>query len=70
MANPELHAIFTISTCLFASSGATSNLPLRLLIAEIRTKVKAHEWQILEAFIGYLDRHLGEQIESIAIHYR
>jgi hypothetical protein len=41
-----------------------------LLVAEIRTKVKDHEWQILEAFIGYLDRHLGEQIESITIHYR
>jgi hypothetical protein len=41
-----------------------------LLIAEIRTKVKDHEWQILEAFIGYLDRHLGDQIESITIHYR
>lgn len=41
-----------------------------LLVAEIRTKVKDHEWQILEAFIGYLDRHLGEQIESIVIHYR
>ena len=41
-----------------------------LLIAEIQTKAKDHEWQILEAFIGYLDRHLGDQIESIAIHYR
>ncbi len=41
-----------------------------LLIAAIRTKVKDHEWQIMEAFIGYLDRHLGEQIESISIHYR
>lgn len=41
-----------------------------LLIAEIRTKVKDHEWQIMEAFIGYLDRHLGDQIESITVHYR
>jgi hypothetical protein len=41
-----------------------------LLIAELRTKMKDHEWQILEAFFGYLDRHLGDQIESITIHYR
>jgi hypothetical protein len=41
-----------------------------LLVAEIRTKVKDHEWQLLQAFIGYLDRHLGEQIESISISYR
>jgi len=35
-----------------------------LLIAEIRTRVKDHEWQILEAFVGYLDRHLGGQGDS------
>jgi hypothetical protein len=29
-----------------------------LLVAEIRTKVKDHEWQMMDAFIGYLDRHL------------
>ena len=40
------------------------------LMAEIQTKVKDHEWQMLQAFIGYLDRHLGEQIESISICYR
>ncbi len=41
-----------------------------LLAAEIHTKVKDHEWQMMDAFIGYLDRHLGEQIESISIYYR
>ena len=41
-----------------------------LLVAEVRTRVRDHEWQILEAFIGYLDRHLGDHIESISIHYR
>jgi hypothetical protein len=41
-----------------------------MLIAEIQTKVKDHEWQLLEAFVGYLDRHLGERIESISIYYR
>lgn len=41
-----------------------------LLVAEIQTKVKDHEWQMLPAFIGYLDRHLGEQIDSISVYYR
>lgn len=41
-----------------------------LLVAEIHTKVKDHEWQMMDAFIGYLDRHLGELIESICLHYR
>jgi hypothetical protein len=44
--------------------------PGGLLVAEIRTKVKDHEWQMLQAFVGYLDRHLGEQIESISVYYR
>jgi hypothetical protein len=44
--------------------------PGGLLIAEIRTKVKDHEWQMLQAFVGYLDRHLGDQIESISVYYR
>jgi hypothetical protein len=44
--------------------------PGGLLVAEIRTKVKDHEWQLLQAFVGYLDRHLGDQIESISVYYR
>jgi len=42
-----------------------------LLVAEIHGgKEEGADWQLLQAFIGYLDRHLGERIESIAIHYR
>lgn len=44
--------------------------PGNLLIAEIQSKLKDHEWQLLHAYIGYLDRHLGEAIESISIYYR
>jgi hypothetical protein len=41
-----------------------------LQLAEVRTRVKDHEWQLLQAFVGYLDRHLGEHIESISVYYR
>jgi hypothetical protein len=41
-----------------------------LLIAEVQTKKEGAEWQLLQAFIGYLDRHLGDYIESISIYYR
>lgn len=41
-----------------------------LLVAEIHSRVKDHEWQMMDAFIGYLDRHLSEQIESISVYYR
>ena len=44
--------------------------PGRLLVAEVRTKRNENEWQLLQSFIGYLDRHLGEYIESITITYR
>ena len=47
-----------------------NDAPGNLLIAEIHTKVKDHEWQMLQAFIGYLDRHLGAEIDSISVHYR
>jgi len=41
-----------------------------LLVAEVRTRKEGAEWRLLQAFIGYLDRHLGEHIESISIYYR
>jgi hypothetical protein len=41
-----------------------------LIVAEIQTRKEGSEWQLLQAFIGYLDRHLGESIESISIFYR
>jgi len=41
-----------------------------LLVAEVQTRKKEVEWQLLQAFIGYLDRHLGKHIENISIYYR
>lgn len=41
-----------------------------VLVAEIRTKQPEVEWQLLQAFAGSLDRHLGERIASITISYR
>jgi hypothetical protein len=41
-----------------------------LLIVEIQTKKIGGEWQLLQSFIGYLDRHLGDKIENISILYR
>jgi hypothetical protein len=41
-----------------------------VLIVEIRTPDASEEWQLLRSFIGYLDRHLSDHIESITILYR
>jgi hypothetical protein len=44
--------------------------PGGLLIAEVHPGRDGSDWQLLRAFIGYLDRHFGDQIESISILYR
>jgi hypothetical protein len=41
-----------------------------VLVAEVHPQKDQSDWQLLHAFIGYLDRHLGEYIESISIYYR
>jgi len=41
-----------------------------IVIAEIKTRNLDYEWQVLQAFIGYLDRNLGKHIESISIYFR
>jgi len=41
-----------------------------VLVAEVQTKKDGAEWQLLKAFVGYLDRHFAEYIESISISYR
>lgn len=41
-----------------------------VLVAEVQSKPLGNEWQLLQAFVGYLDRHLSNHIESITIHYR
>jgi hypothetical protein len=41
-----------------------------VLVAQVQTRKEDGDWQLLQSFIGYLDRHLGEHIESVSIIYR
>ncbi len=41
-----------------------------ILVAEIHSREPEEEWKLLQAFIGYLDRHLSDQIETITVFYR
>jgi len=41
-----------------------------LLVAKVQSRNEDVEWQILNAFIGYLNRHFGEDIDSISISFR
>lgn len=42
-----------------------------VVTAEIRSRSEDDDhWKILHAFVGWLDRHFGAEIEAIHIHYR
>ena len=41
-----------------------------ILVVEVQSRIEDTEWQLLRAFIGYLDRHFSDQIESVTIIYR
>jgi hypothetical protein len=41
-----------------------------ILIAKIQSRKESSDWQLLQAFVGYLDRHFGTEIESINVLYR
>ncbi len=38
-----------------------------IIVAEIQSRKPQAEWQLLQAFIGYLNRHLGDYIDTIII---
>jgi hypothetical protein len=39
-------------------------------LAEIHAPAPEQEWQILSAFLGFVDRHFDNKILAITIHYR
>jgi len=40
-----------------------------ILHIEVRSKVPEAEWALLEAFIGFVDRHFAKKISAINIQY-
>jgi hypothetical protein len=38
--------------------------------AKIRAQPPEREWQMLSAFLGFVDRHFGEKISAITVSYR
>ena len=51
----------TVSLARGAAQGVT---------AKVHSQAADREWQMLRAFLGFLDRHLGNKIASISIVYR
>lgn len=48
---------------------ALSRSPSQSIAARIRTANRSREWQMLSAFLGFVDRHFGDNIASITILY-
>jgi hypothetical protein len=40
-----------------------------IIEAKVHSK-SGNEWQLLQAFIGYVDRHIGQYVKSINIIYK
>lgn len=42
-----------------------------VVVVELQDRSKKqNQWQLLSAFLGWLDRYFAESVESITIHYR
>jgi hypothetical protein len=41
-----------------------------VVLAEIHAAAPEQEWQILSAFLGFIDRHFNDRILAITIDYR
>ena len=42
-----------------------------VVVAEVQSRTQSEdEWQLFHAFLGWADRHFGQQISAINIQYR
>lgn len=35
----------------------------------VTAKVRSPDWQLLAAFVGWVDRHFGDQVEAVTIQF-
>lgn len=40
-----------------------------VVLIEVRSKKPGVEWQLMQAILGFLDRHFSDNIGTILIHY-
>ena len=40
-----------------------------VVLIEVRSKKAGVEWQLMQAILGFLDRHFSAEIRAILIHY-
>ena len=54
----------------YRGSVALKRGPSGSVTAKIRAPAHDREWQMLSAFLGFVDRHLDSKVSSITIDYR
>ena len=54
----------------FKGSVSLSRQPAELVRAKIRSANSQEEGGLLKAFLGFVDRHFGDQVATITIHYQ
>lgn len=40
-----------------------------VVMIEVHSKKEGAEWQLLQAILGFVDRHFSDKIRTIVIHY-
>jgi hypothetical protein len=40
-----------------------------VVMIEVHSKKEGAEWQLLQAILGFLDRHFSDKVRTIHIHY-
>jgi len=40
-----------------------------VVLIEVHSKKGGTEWQLLHAFLGFMDRHFSDKIRTVQIHY-
>jgi hypothetical protein len=54
----------------FRGSVRLKREPSEVVIANIRSPTPEDERKLLSSFLGFVDRHSGDQVTTITIHYR
>jgi hypothetical protein len=49
---------------------ALKRQPEHIVSARIRAGARTGEWQMMSAFLGFVDRHFGEDVATITIRYQ
>jgi hypothetical protein len=53
----------------FKGSVDIAGISTELVTAKVKSRVKTDESKLASAFLGWIDRHFGDELVSVTIHY-